>query len=54
LAILFPGNRIAEICQERGYLKSDYDFSDIDYFEARFDTENWTSEQIEKMRRKWF
>jgi len=49
-----PGTRLLEICQERGYLKPDYDFSDIDYFEARFDTENWSSKQIEKMRRKWF
>ncbi len=49
-----PGTKILEICQQKGYLKPDYTFDDIDFFEARFDTENWTNSEIQTMRKKWF
>jgi anaerobic magnesium-protoporphyrin IX monomethyl ester cyclase len=49
-----PGTELCETALEKGYISDSYSFDDIDYFEGKFDTENWTREDIHRLRRRWF
>jgi len=49
-----PGTELLQVCREKGYVNKDYCFDDIDYFEGRFDTGDWTNREVHEMRRKWF
>ena len=49
-----PGTEMLRICQEKGYIGKDYRFDQIDYFEGRFNTPEWTRQELFAMRRKWF
>jgi len=49
-----PGTEILKVCQEKGYVKEDYNFANIDYYEFKLNTPEWTGEEISRMRRKWF
>jgi len=49
-----PGTELLRVCREKGYIGKDYRFDQIDYFEGRFDTKEWSHDQIHEMRRSWF
>ena len=49
-----PGTEMYRICKEKGYIKDDYSFDSIDYFEGRFETPEWTREELHRLRRGWF
>ncbi len=49
-----PGTKLYETALEKGYISDSYSFDDIDYFEGRFDTEDWTREDIHRLRGNWF
>ncbi|UCD84426.1 MAG: cobalamin-dependent protein [Deltaproteobacteria bacterium] len=47
-----PGSKLYEICKEKGYLKEDFDFETIDYFKSNYDTPEFTSQDLEKLRNR--
>jgi len=49
-----PGTEMYRICKERGYIQDDYSFDSIDYFEGRFETPEWSREELHRLRRGWF
>lgn len=49
-----PGTRLYDTALEKGYISEDYSFDNIDYFEGRFDTDEWTRDEVHKLRRQWF
>lgn len=49
-----PGTPLFEECVAKGYIKAGETAEDIDYFEAHFDTPEWTMEEIYEIRRRWF
>jgi anaerobic magnesium-protoporphyrin IX monomethyl ester cyclase len=49
-----PGTPLFEQCVERGYVKLSELTEDVDYFEASFDTPEWTRRELERLRRRWF
>ncbi len=44
-----PGSELYETCLEKGYIKDDFCFEDVEYTLAHIDTEDFTSREIEKM-----
>jgi len=49
-----PGTELLQVCREKGYVDKNYSFDNIDYFEGRFNTKEWTHQEVHEMRRKWF
>jgi magnesium-protoporphyrin IX monomethyl ester (oxidative) cyclase len=49
-----PGTPLFEECVAKGYVKPGDMTEDVDYFEARFDTPEWTRDELQKLRRGWF
>ena len=49
-----PGTEMYRVCIEKGYIKDDYSFDAIDYFEGRFETPEWSREELHRLRRGWF
>jgi len=48
-----PGTEIYEYCLEKGYL-TDLDDEGLDYFQSKFQTEEFDSKFLEKTRRNWY
>ncbi|MBU1087366.1 MAG: B12-binding domain-containing radical SAM protein [Candidatus Omnitrophica bacterium] len=48
-----PGTRIFEYCRQKGYL-NDLDDTSLDYFQSKFETEEFDSRFLEKTRRNWY
>jgi anaerobic magnesium-protoporphyrin IX monomethyl ester cyclase len=49
-----PGTELYEMALSKGYISGGYSFDDIDYFEGRFDTEEWNRDELHRLRRNWF
>jgi len=49
-----PGTELYQLAMEKGYIDRNYRFDEIDYFEARFTTPEWTREELHRLRRNWF
>jgi len=49
-----PGTRLFEECVAKGYVKPGDMDEDVDYFESRFETPEWTREELQRLRRGWF
>ncbi len=49
-----PGTELYRTALEKGYISDAYSFDDIDYFEGRFDTPEWTRDELHALRRRWF
>lgn len=49
-----PGTALFELCKEMGYLKDDFKFDELDYFESRFETTHWKKRELLNLRRNWF
>ncbi len=49
-----PGTALFEESVEKGYVKESEVAEDVDYFEGRFDTPEWTREEVHSLRRRWF
>jgi len=49
-----PGTPLFEECVEKGYVNLDQVAEDVDYFEARFDTPEWTRQELQRLRSRWF
>ncbi len=49
-----PGTEIFDISQAKGYIDEDFPFEEADYFNARFDTPEWSGKWLEKTRKKFF
>jgi len=49
-----PGTEIYDYCQERGYLKQNTTTDHLDYFRSRFETPEFDSDFLEKLRRSWY
>lgn len=49
-----PGTPLFGECVEKGYVRPGEVAEDVDYFEARFDTPDWTRSELQEIRRKWF
>ncbi|MFH1061442.1 MAG: cobalamin-dependent protein [Candidatus Omnitrophota bacterium] len=48
-----PGTQMLEYCRQKGYLK-DLDDSGLDYFQSKFQTEEFDSKFLEHTRRNWY
>jgi magnesium-protoporphyrin IX monomethyl ester (oxidative) cyclase len=49
-----PGTPLFEECVAKGFIKPGETAENVDYFEARFDTPEWTREEVHRLRRAWF
>ena len=49
-----PGTPLFDECVRRGFITPDQMAEDADYFEGRFDTPEWTREELHALRRRWF
>jgi len=49
-----PGTPLFEECVAKGYVSPDEMAEDADYFEGRFDTPEWTRDELHRLRRNWF
>jgi len=49
-----PGTELYRICLDKGYIDRNYRFDEIDYFEGRFSTPEWTYQELYQLRRNWF
>ncbi len=49
-----PGTEIFRTCVEKGYISEDFPFEEADYFNARFDTPEWSGKWVESARKRFF
>jgi len=49
-----PGTELYEICLKKGYIDKNYRFDEIDYFEGRLNTTEFTYQELYRLRRRWF
>jgi len=49
-----PGTYLYNLCVEKGYIDPAKVNEDVDYFEAPIDTPEWTHEELDDLRRRWF
>jgi anaerobic magnesium-protoporphyrin IX monomethyl ester cyclase len=49
-----PGTPLFDESVAKGYIKPGDMTEDVDYFEARFDTPEWTRDELQGLRRGWF
>lgn len=49
-----PGTPLFDECVAKGYINPEDLTEDVDYFEARFDTPEWTRAELASLRRNWF
>jgi anaerobic magnesium-protoporphyrin IX monomethyl ester cyclase len=47
-----PGSRLYEICKEKGYLRDEFELETIDYFKSNYETPEFTSQELEKLRNR--
>ena len=49
-----PGTEIFDICQKKGYLKGNNSNRFIDYFNASFETPEFSMQWLTALRREWY
>lgn len=49
-----PGTKIYELCKQKGYLNFNPVNTALDYFYSRFETENFDSRFLKRVRRNWY